>query len=1462
MRKKLGPAPVAGGARRDGLGLARPSCPRERHVPATRRSQRQRLTSAIEACQAFDRRDEGWLTVKLEPAGAARVRHGPAAEPLFHGNPLSEACPAAGNRRRPPVVQWSAVQRDDTTMSSLDDIRTRPAPHPARPQHLAEVAEGRFEALVEHAPDAIVVLDLEAGRYVTANAAAERLLGMSRAELFTVGPLDVSPPVQPDGTASAVAIEEPLRRALEGETPRFEWVHRSVSGESVPCEVSLLRLPDPIHTLVCWTVVDIRERRRAAELARRLEAERDAALEQVSSILASAGDGIYGIDLEDRVLFANPAAARMLGRSVEEMVGGFAHVRWHHTRASGEPYPESECPTCAAARQGRLRSVAGEVFWRADGTSFPVEYTSAPLLRGDQIVGAVCVFRDATERLAAEEVRRAATAQEAARLAAERLQAATAALSAALTVDEVARVGVAQAAALLQVEWVELCELEDGRLGRALAQIGAPPARADWAAAAAREAVRLGEAVVSPVPASRGRRAQRKNGDGDGAVMSVPLTLAGTVVGALTVAGPREAIGEIGPSVLGALAEQCAQALERARLYEAERRNADRMAFLAEASELFSGVLDDDGVFDQLARLAVPRIADSCVIHEVAGSGAVSAAAAGPATRSSPGPDDPLGVDAVLRTGHSTLVREMAPDVLAAAGVRSAMIVPVRSDSRLMGAITLLVGESERRYDTEDLAFAEDLARRVALALDNARLRDEERRERERAAFMAEASAALDAPLALEERVEQLVRIVVPRLADLCIVHLLDIDRLRVSALAHADPELEGVAWRVSRREPGREREQALGEVLQTARGRLVADVSEAMLDQDAADDEYGQDLRRIGPRSLMMVPLIARGAPIGVMSVIRCGERAAYDERDLDRAEELGRRAGVAIDNARLFERERGARALAESAYADAHAARAQSEAARAQAETARTQAEAARERILRLHGLSAALSRALGREDVAEVIAREGMAAAGARRAMIGVREEAECVVLAQASDEIRAARSPTRLPLDGAEPLVRAITGGQPLWSVAEDPAAGTESGGGAALPLVVAGRTIGAIWFEFEASHDHDRANNAFLLALAGQCAQALERAERYEAEHRVAVTLQRSLLPPDPPEIPGIDAAVRYMPAGEGLEAGGDWYDVIALPGRRVAVAVGDVVGRGVEAAAAMGQLESALRAFALQGEGPGSMIEQLAGFAASVPNATMATVACALLDLSDGALRYSCAGHPPPLVVRADGTDEYLWGGRGAPLAPELGHSYAEANAQMGIGDTLILYSDGLVERRGESIDEGLDRLARAAASASGSAEQVCRHILGSLLASPAPADDVALLVLRRSSHAPFERRLRADPQALQEVRREVRRWLQVAGADEEALLDFLVACGEALSNAVEHAYPAGHEDAWVEVRLACEPDGVIEATVRDFGRWRRRRPPAGRGRGLELMERLADEVRVERDPGGTVVVLRLRLVT
>jgi GAF domain-containing protein/anti-sigma regulatory factor (Ser/Thr protein kinase) len=679
----------------------------------------------------------------------------------------------------------------------------------------------------------------------------------------------------------------------------------------------------------------------------------------------------------------------------------------------------------------------------------------------------------------------------------------------------------------------------------------------------------------------------------------------------------------------------------------------------------------------------------------------------------------------------------------------------------------------------------------------------------------------------VEARLERLVRLIVPRMADLCTVRLSEPDgSLRLAAVAHADPEGERVARRAYSRYVALDTASGLGRVLATARSELVPEVTDAMLRLYAPDDEFLEDLRTLAPRSVMLVPLIARGGAIGAMSVVAAGSGRRFGERDLAIAEDLGRRAGLALDNARLLEEERDARAGA----------------------------EAARERVARLQRLGAALGSALGRDEVARLIVAEGMAAVDAEGGAVALRAGEECVTVAADGYSATGAAELARFPLDAPLPLAEAIRTGQPVWR--------EEQSTRLALPLIVGGRAIGGLGFRFAApERSPDGTDRAFLLALAGQCAQALERAERYEAEHRVALTLQRSLLPPPPPSIAGIEVALRYLPAGEGLEAGGDWYDVIGLGGDRVGIAVGDVVGRGVEAAAVMGQLQSALRAFALQGEAPATVMGRLARFAADIPQASMATVAYAVLDLQSGGLRYARAGHPPPLLVRSDGRTAYLEDGRGAPLAALPGPDYEEGIAELGPGDMLLLYSDGLVERRREVIDEGLNRLARAAAPASGAgAEEVCDRVLGALFGDRTPGDDVVLLVLRRTAAAaPLAVRVPAVPGQLSTVRGELRRWLTAAGATDLEAQDVLVACGEALANAVEHAYRGG-EAGEIDLRVTLGPDGLLDATVRDFGRWQPPRLAADRGRGLALMDALMDEVEIVRGRGGTQVVLRRRI--
>jgi len=208
----------------------------------------------------------------------------------------------------------------------------------------------------------------------------------------------------------------------------------------------------------------------------------------------------------------------------------------------------------------------------------------------------------------------------------------------------------------------------------------------------------------------------------------------------------------------------------------------------------------------------------------------------------------------------------------------------------------------------------------------------------------------------------------------------------------------------------------------------------------------------------------------------------------------------------------------------------------------------------------------------------------------------------------------------------------------------------------------------------------------------------EHAERLEREAaEVAAILQQSMLASVPLDEPRVAIGAHYRPAVEALEVGGDWHDAFPVEGgRRVGMVVGDVVGRGIQAAAAMGQLRSATRALAGAGlGGPSEVLARLDEFATGVPLALLATLVYADLDLESGVVRYACAGHPPPILVAPGATPEVLWEGRSLPLgfAPDVPRAVS-GRLTLAPGARLLLYTDGLVERRGEPLDRGIDRLA------------------------------------------------------------------------------------------------------------------------------------------------------------------------
>jgi len=365
-------------------------------------------------------------------------------------------------------------------------------------------------------------------------------------------------------------------------------------------------------------------------------------------------------------------------------------------------------------------------------------------------------------------------------------------------------------------------------------------------------------------------------------------------------------------------------------------------------------------------------------------------------------------------------------------------------------------------------------------------------------------------------------------------------------------------------------------------------------------------------------------------------------------------------------------------------------------------------------------------------------------------------------------------------------------------------------------------------------------------------------EVYEREHRIAETLQRSLLPERLPEIEGLDLAARYLPAGSGAAVGGDWYDALERPDGRVALVVGDVVGQGLRAAAIMGQLRNAFRAYGLVESSPAEVVARINRLVMTGEEEAMATLLYLVLDRETGEVAYTSAGHPPPLVLAPDGA-RFLEGGRSVPVGAAEPAVFRENTSVLPPGSSLLLYTDGLVERRDVPLERRLRELATAAAGGeSDDLDQLCDHVLDRVLGPSEPGDDVALLAVRPKPVAAerISMALPADPQSLVGLRRRLGRFLHAAGASPIEAYEITLTVCEAAGNAIEHAY--GPADATYEVHAAFE-DGELVAEVRDRGSWRGRRGTY-RGRGLKIIELLMDDVRVSTEHEGTVVRMRRRL--
>jgi GAF domain-containing protein/anti-sigma regulatory factor (Ser/Thr protein kinase) len=691
-------------------------------------------------------------------------------------------------------------------------------------------------------------------------------------------------------------------------------------------------------------------------------------------------------------------------------------------------------------------------------------------------------------------------------------------------------------------------------------------------------------------------------------------------------------------------------------------------------------------------------------------------------------------------------------------------------------------------------------------------------------------------PPALTRRGERQVLDALRRIADAALAflpedQLLQELLLRVSEILQVDTVaillLEGDELH-ARAARGIEEEVEQGVRIPLGRGfagRIAAERRPIVIPDVDHADIYNPILRQKGIRSLLGVPLIVQGRVIGVLHVGSLTPRL-FSEAERDLLQLAGDRAASTIEETRALQRERAAREVAEAATRRLEALQRVTDAAL----TYLPEDEL-------LHELLERVADALHVDTVA-ILLLEGDAVHA--RAAKGIEEEVEQGVRIPLgrgfAGRIAAEQRPIAITdIDQADiynPILRE-KGIKSLLGV----------------PLMAEGETIGVLHVGSLTRREFDEDERSLLQFAGERAARAIERARLYE-QRRVAEVLQKRLLPGELGDVLGIEVSGQYLPAAGG-SLGGDWYDIFPLAGGRIGLAVGDVVGRGVEAAAVMAQLRTAVRAYAADGHPPDAVVERVNNLMLSLGPLAMTTLVFLVIDPGGETLELVSAGHPPPVVIDPDGAATVLWPQGGVPLGATAASIYTAQTFPLPTGSTVLAYTDGLIERRGQSLDIGLERL-RALADGTVDAAALCRAIVAELVPE-APGDDVAFVAARVPPLADhLSTRWDAKPDTLAPIRFLLRRWLLNRGATEDETFDITVASQEACANAIEHAYGPGRAEFAVE---ASYDAGRVAITIADQGRWR---PPRGtnRGRGLPLMRELMDDVEIAQGEDGTAVTL------
>ena len=636
--------------------------------------------------------------------------------------------------------------------------------------------------------------------------------------------------------------------------------------------------------------------------------------------------------------------------------------------------------------------------------------------------------------------------------------------------------------------------------------------------------------------------------------------------------------------------------------------------------------------------------------------------------------------------------REMVQDAVAA-GV--AQREPFRFDHRcrwpdgtvhwIEGIGQVIVGDGEEILGAFGLAI--DIDERHREIEERTRLLEVERRERERIEFLSKVNDVLAFSVDGGEILQRVTGAVIPDLAEWCCV-VVSIDRRRDRpwiSVAHRDPEKVRWAEQIQHDYPyDPDANWGAAAVIRSGRREVFNNIDPA---EFAAPG--GDVLKEAGLRSVITVPLVAAVGTIGAMQLIRCEGQPPFEPSEIELIEELAGRLGAALNSALLFDRQARSRTALDT-----------------------------------LQQVSGRIASVATSAKIIHAVLAYGSA---------GIRADGGSVFLVVDDGDLVVKESIVSLDTAGQQAQLRVAQRAIERAALVVDDLSGDGARGSAiGVPLRILNRIIGSLVFTFNDEREFTPEELSMLVTLGSRCAGALERASLYERDRDIALTFQHRLLPalPGPPD--WLEIAASYRPA-TGLAIGGDWYQVLEAGGGRLAAVVGDAVGHGLVAAAAMGQLRASIATAVATDADPDRVIVAVDRFAAQGPDTVGASLAYLLFD-PDGPARYTSAGHVPAVWVPADGEGTLLESGR----RPLLGFRLADAQGltadfPFGSGDLAVMYTDGLIERRGETIDDGLKRLLHSIEAARHLTPQaMCESLVEQLTLGYEPDDDIAVLVIRR----------------------------------------------------------------------------------------------------------------------------------